>query len=102
MAASPSRSPRRRRRRERLHPHAAGCRSAAAHAGRRRRPPRAARGRVIRALFLTHNYPRTDRDPVGSFVLRLAVALRAHDIESHIVAPAFEDWPLEDAIEGIP
>ncbi len=56
----------------------------------------------MRALFLTHNYPRYEGDPVGSFVLRLAVALRAEGIEVHVVAPAAADVPATDVIEGIP
>ena len=56
----------------------------------------------MRALFLTHNYPRFHGDPVGSFVLRLAVALRAEGIEVHVVAPAAPDVPATDVIEGIP
>lgn len=56
----------------------------------------------MRALFITHNYPRYEGDPVGSFVLRLAVALRAEGIEVHVVAPAAPDVPATDVIEGIP
>jgi glycosyltransferase involved in cell wall biosynthesis len=57
---------------------------------------------VIRALFLTHNFPRTPGDPVGSFVLRLAVALRTHDVAVHVVAPAAPDVPMHDVIDDIP
>ena len=56
----------------------------------------------MRALFLTHNYPRYENDPVGSFILRLAVALREHDVQVHVVAPAAPNVPAEDVIEGIP
>lgn len=56
----------------------------------------------MRVLFLTHNYPRHTGDPVGSFVLRLAVALRGQGIDVHVVAPAASDTPAEEAIEGIP
>lgn len=56
----------------------------------------------MRALFLTHNYPRHPGDPVGSFVLRLAVSLRDHGVQVHVVAPAAPDVPAEDVIEGIP
>ena len=31
----------------------------------------------MRVLFLTHNYPRTTGDASGSFILRLAKALKA-------------------------
>lgn len=56
----------------------------------------------MRALFLTHNFPRHAGDPVGSFVLRLAAALRARDVEVHVVAPAAPGAPAAEAIEGIP
>jgi glycosyltransferase involved in cell wall biosynthesis len=56
----------------------------------------------MRVLFLTHNYPRYAGDPVGSFVLRLAVSLREEGIESHVVAPAAPDVPPTDVIEGVP
>ena len=56
----------------------------------------------MRALFLTHNYPRHPGDPVGSFVLRLAVALHAEQIQVHVVAPSAPDAPATDVIEGIP
>jgi glycosyltransferase involved in cell wall biosynthesis len=57
---------------------------------------------VIKALVLTHNYPRTADDPVGSFVLRLAVSLRRHDIDTHVLAPAFAGGVLSETIAGIP
>ena len=56
----------------------------------------------MRVLFLTHNYPRYTNDPVGSFVLRLAVSLRDHGIEVHVVAPAAPDIPGHEVIEGVP
>ena len=56
----------------------------------------------MRTLILTHNFPRYEGDPVGSFVLRLAVALAAEGIESRVVAPAAPDVPMTDTIEGIP
>lgn len=56
----------------------------------------------MRVLVLAHNYPRYAGDPVGSFILRLAVALRDHDVEAHVIAPAAPDVPAEDVIEGIP
>lgn len=41
----------------------------------------------MKVLFLTHSFPRADGDAAGSFVLRLAEALRNEDIETHVVAP---------------
>lgn len=56
----------------------------------------------MRALFLTHNFPRHENDPVGSFILRLAVSLRGHGVQVHVVAPAAPDIPADDVIEGVP
>ena len=56
----------------------------------------------MRALFIAHAYPRYERDPVGSFVLRLATALREHGIESEVLAPAAEGLSKHDTIEDIP
>jgi glycosyltransferase involved in cell wall biosynthesis len=55
----------------------------------------------MRALFLTHNFPRFLGDPVGSFVLRLAVGLKGQGIDVHVMAPSAPDVPAEDSIEGI-
>lgn len=55
----------------------------------------------MRVLFLTHNFPRHPSDPVGSFVLRLAVALAREQIEVRVVAPAAPNVPPHDVIEGI-
>ena len=55
----------------------------------------------MRALFLTHNFPRYVGDPVGSFVLRLAVGLKGQGIDVGVVAPAAPDIPAEETIEGI-
>jgi len=55
----------------------------------------------MRALFLTHNFPRFAGDPVGSFVLRLAVGLKGQGIDVHVLAPAAPDVPAEDVIEEI-
>jgi glycosyltransferase involved in cell wall biosynthesis len=56
----------------------------------------------MRVLFLAHNFPRYSGDPVGSFILRLAVALKTHGIDVHVVAPAAANAPQEAIIEGIP
>ncbi len=55
----------------------------------------------MNVLFLTHSFPRREGDAAGSFVLRLAVALRAEDVKVHVVAPAAAGVPASDEIEGI-
>jgi len=55
----------------------------------------------MKVLFLTHSFPRKEGDAAGSFVLRLAVALRAEDVHVQVVAPAGPGLPASDEIEGI-
>lgn len=55
----------------------------------------------MKVLFLTHSFPRREGDAAGSFVLRLAVALRAEDVHVQVVAPAGPGLPSSDEIEGI-
>lgn len=55
----------------------------------------------MKVLFLTHSFPRFPGDAPGSFILRLAVALRDENIKVHVVAPAAEGVPTEDEIDGI-
>jgi glycosyltransferase involved in cell wall biosynthesis len=55
----------------------------------------------MRALFIAHAYPRYEHDPVGSFILRLASALRDHGIESEVLAPSAPGLTANDVIEGI-
>lgn len=55
-----------------------------------------------RVLFVTHNVPRFAGDAAGSFVLRLAVALRDVGISVDILAPGSETMSGTDVIEGIP
>ena len=59
------------------------------------RPP----GRV---LFVTHNIPRFAGDAAGSFVLGLAVALRAAGVSVDVIAPGSETLTGTDTIEGVP
>jgi glycosyltransferase involved in cell wall biosynthesis len=56
----------------------------------------------MKVLFLAHSYPRTAEDPVGSFVLRLAVALKAHGIEVRVLAPSAAGLAHAEDFEGIP
>ena len=55
----------------------------------------------MKVLFLTHSFPRKAGDAAGSFVLRLAVALRAEDVHVRVVAPAAPGFPESEEIEGI-
>ncbi len=56
----------------------------------------------MRVLFLTHNYPRFAADAAGSFLHRLALALRAADVEVHVLAPSGEGLAADDVLDGIP
>jgi glycosyltransferase involved in cell wall biosynthesis len=56
----------------------------------------------MRALFLTHSFPREPGDAAGSFVLKLAVALRDHGVDVHVVAPSADHLPASDRFDGIP
>jgi glycosyltransferase involved in cell wall biosynthesis len=55
----------------------------------------------MNVLFLTHSFPRREGDAAGSFILRLAVALRAEGVNVNVVAPAAPGLPASDEIEGI-
>jgi glycosyltransferase involved in cell wall biosynthesis len=55
----------------------------------------------MNVLFLTHSFPRREGDAAGSFILRLAVALRGEDVKVHVVAPAAAGLPASDEIEGV-
>src|SRR5579884_813601 len=56
----------------------------------------------MKVLFLTHNYPRRAGDAPGSFVLRLARALRGEGIETSVVAPAAAGLAHHEALDDIP
>jgi glycosyltransferase involved in cell wall biosynthesis len=55
----------------------------------------------MRVLFLTHSFPRFPGDAAGSFVLRLATALRGEDVEVRVVAPAAADAPARERLGGV-
>jgi glycosyltransferase involved in cell wall biosynthesis len=55
----------------------------------------------MNVLFLTHSFPRSEGDAAGSFILRLAVALRGEDVKVRVVAPAGPGLPASEQIEGI-
>ena len=56
----------------------------------------------MRVLFLTHSYPRTSGDAAGAFLLHLAGALKAQDVDVTVIAPAGDDLPADEVLEGIP
>ena len=55
----------------------------------------------MRALFLTHSFPRTPGDAAGSFVLNLARALQGEGVEVRVVAPSGDHLAAEDSFDGI-
>ncbi|HKR07657.1 MAG TPA: glycosyltransferase [Gemmatimonadaceae bacterium] len=55
----------------------------------------------MNVLFLTHSFPQGEGDAAGSFILRLAVALRDEDINVRVVAPAGAGLPSAEVLEGI-
>ena len=55
----------------------------------------------MNVLFLTHSFPRSEGDAAGSFILRLAVALRGEDVNVRVVAPAAAGRPASEVIEGV-
>ena len=55
----------------------------------------------MRVLFLTHSFPRFVGDAPGSFLLRLAIALRDVGVEVRVIAPAARDLKTREDIEGI-
>jgi len=56
----------------------------------------------MKVLFLTHSYPRQLGDAPGSFVLRLASALRGEGIETSVVAPAAPGLSDHEMLDSIP
>ena len=56
----------------------------------------------MRALFLAHSYPRHAGDSAGSFLLRLAVGLRAAGVDVRVLAPAARGLAAEEELEGVP
>ncbi|MDQ8155493.1 MAG: glycosyltransferase [Gemmatimonadota bacterium] len=57
--------------------------------------------RPLRVLFVTHAFPRYAGDAAGAFVLSLAQALRAQDVEVHVLAPSGPGLAAAERIEGI-
>ena len=55
----------------------------------------------MKVLFLTHSFPRQLGDAPGSFVLRLAIALRNEGVETRVVAPAAAGLAAHDRLDGV-
>ncbi len=55
-----------------------------------------------RVLFVTHAYPRFAADAAGSFLHRLALALRASGCELLVLAPSAPGLAPHEEIDGIP
>jgi glycosyltransferase involved in cell wall biosynthesis len=55
----------------------------------------------MNVLFLTHSFPRSEGDAAGSFILRLAVALRGEGVTVRVVAPAAAGLSASEEIEGV-
>jgi glycosyltransferase involved in cell wall biosynthesis len=55
----------------------------------------------MKVLFLTHSFPRQPGDAPGSFVLRLATALRNEEVEVRVVAPAARGLEAHDRLDDI-
>ncbi len=55
----------------------------------------------MNVLFLPHSFPRYSGDAAGSFLLRLAKALRTEDVHVRIVAPAAPDLAVDGEVEGV-
>lgn len=52
-------------------------------------------------LFLTHSFPRFPGDAPGSFLHRLAVALRNESVDVHVLAPAAPGLAQSEQIAGV-
>jgi glycosyltransferase involved in cell wall biosynthesis len=56
----------------------------------------------MKVLFLTHSFPRTQGDAPGSFILRLATALRGEGVDTSVVAPAAPGLEHHSRIDDVP
>jgi len=56
---------------------------------------------AARVLFVTHAYPRYAADAAGSFLHRLAVALRAGGSEVRVLAPSGPQLAARETMDGV-
>lgn len=57
---------------------------------------------AMRVLFVAHAYPRFPADAAGSFLHRLALALREAGAAVEVLAPAGADLAERETIDGVP
>jgi glycosyltransferase involved in cell wall biosynthesis len=55
----------------------------------------------VRAIFLTHSFPRESGDPAGAFVLHLARALIDAGAAVRVLAPSAPGLQRDDTIDGV-
>jgi glycosyltransferase involved in cell wall biosynthesis len=55
----------------------------------------------VRVVFVAHSYPRHDGDVAGSFLLRLARALREVGVDVRVVAPSARGLAAADEFDGV-
>ena len=55
----------------------------------------------MRVVFVAHSYPRHEDDMAGSFLLRLARALRGKGVDVRVVAPSARGLATADEFDGI-
>ena len=55
----------------------------------------------MNVLFLTHNFPRDDGDPAGSFIFRLAKALGSEGVSVRVVAPGAPGLASHESMGGV-
>lgn len=72
-------------------------------APRRRASPRSLlpASAPVRVLFVAHSFPRRAGDAAGSFVHRLATALRAQGVDVRVLAPAAEGLAERELLDGV-
>ncbi|MGH7670762.1 MAG: glycosyltransferase [Gemmatimonadaceae bacterium] len=56
----------------------------------------------MRALWLTHAFPRTEADTAGNFILRLAAALRTQGVDVLVLAPSAPGLAAAEVLGGVP
>jgi glycosyltransferase involved in cell wall biosynthesis len=55
----------------------------------------------VRVVFVAHSYPRHRDDVAGSFLLRLALALRVEGVDVRVVAPSAHGLAAADEFDGV-